>query len=112
MNQLQAVRLQDALDLAAGVYCPRAAGVELDVGLPVSERLARFADLFVGQRQIVVGVGVGGSQLQGGLVRKNSFLHAAGLVEHVAEIEVSERVARVGFNGLAVVFFGNVLDET
>ena len=105
MNQLQAVRLQDALDLAAGVHRPGAGSVELDIGLPVFERLAGLADLFVGQRQIVVRVGVGGSELQGGLVSNNGFLHAAGLVEHVAEIEVSEGVARVGFNRLAVMLF-------
>jgi hypothetical protein len=43
VDQLQGVGLQDALDLGAGVDGPRAGGVELDVGLPVFEGLARLA---------------------------------------------------------------------
>src|SRR5579862_1042370 len=105
MNQLQRVGLQDAFDLAAGMYGPGTGRVELDIGLPVLERLAGFADFLVGERQIVVGVGVGGSELQSSPVGKNSFLHTASLVEHVAEIEISERVARVGFNSVAVMLF-------
>jgi len=36
----------------------------------------------------------------------NSLLHASGLVEDVAQIEISEGVAGIGFEGGAVVFFG------
>src|ERR1700687_5752868 len=106
MNQLQRVGLQDTLDLAAGMDCPWAGGVELYVSLPMLERLARFTDLLVGQRQIVMRIGVSGSELQGSFVGANGFLYSASLIEHVAEIEVSERVTRIGFNGLAVMLFG------
>ena len=44
--------------------------------------------------------------MQCGLVGLNRVLHASGFVEHIAEIEVSERIARVGLNGLAIVLFG------
>ena len=67
------------------------------------ESFARLAKLFIGQRYVVVRVGVGRSQLQGSLVGLNRFLHASGLVEHVAQIEVGERVARIGFEGLAII---------
>ena len=81
-------------------------GVELHIGLPVFQRLARLADFFVGQRQIVMRVGVRRGELQGSLVGLDCFLHAAGFVEHIAQIEVRERVARIGFDGLAVVLLG------
>ena len=69
------------------------------------ERLAGFADFFEGQREIVVSVGIGGSELQGRLVGLNRFLHAPGLIEHIAEVEIRKGVARIGFNRLAVMLF-------
>src|ERR1700682_6777030 len=78
VHQLQAVALQDALDLMFGVYGPGAGGVELHVGAPVLQRLARLADLLVGQCDVVVRVGVGGSELNRGLISVDGFLDASG----------------------------------
>src|SRR5271156_211420 len=61
MHQLKCVRLQNALDLITRMDRPRARGVELDVGLPVFQRLARIAGFFVGEREVVVCVGIGRS---------------------------------------------------
>src|SRR5271165_2252490 len=106
VDQLQRVGLQDAFDLTLGVHRPGAGTVELDIRLPVFQSLAWLAQLFVGQGKIVVHVGVSRSQLQSGLVGLNRFFDAAGFVEDIAQIEVSECVSRVGFDGLAVVAFG------
>ena len=88
MNEFKAVCLQDAFDLAASMHGPRPGGIEFYVCLPVFESLARLANLLVRERKIVVCVGVGGSQLKSGLIGLNGFLHTAGLVEHVAQVEV------------------------
>ena len=52
-------------------------------------------------------IGVGGSQLDGGLIGCDGFLDAAGLVEHVAQVEVGERIARIDLDGRAVVALGS-----
>src|SRR6202521_3589174 len=90
VHQLQAVALQDALDLMFGVYGPGAGGVELHVGAPVLQRLARLADLLVGQCDVVVRVGVGGSELNRGLISVDGFLDASGLAENVVQVRSEE----------------------
>src|SRR5215831_15644951 len=106
VDEFQSVGLQDALDLAAGVHRPGARGVELDVGLPVLESLAWLAKLLVSQGQIVVRVGVSGGQLQRGLVRLDRLLNPAGFVENIAEVEVGQSIARIGFDRVTVVALG------
>src|SRR6202521_4870308 len=90
VHQLQAVALQDALDLMFGVYGAGAGGVELHVGAPVLQRLARLADLLVGQCDVVVRVGVGGSELNRGLISVDGFLDASGLAENVVQVRSEE----------------------
>src|SRR4051794_34190875 len=84
VDEFQAVRLQNAFDLAAGMQGPRSGRVELDISLPVLESLARLADLLIGEGDVIMRIGVGRSQLQSCLVGKNGFLHAAGFIQHIA----------------------------
>jgi hypothetical protein len=58
MYQLQRIRLQNALNLIACMHGPRPRGIELDVRLPVFQRLAGLAGFFVGKREVVVRVGL------------------------------------------------------
>src|ERR1700675_2310630 len=106
VHQLQAVALQDALDLMFGVHGPGAGGVKLHVGTPVLQRLARLAYLLIGQCDVVVRVGVGGRELNRGLIRVDSFFDASGFVEYVAQVEIGERVAGIDLNRRTVVPFG------
>ena len=88
------------------VDSPRSGGVELDVGAPMLECLARLANFFVGEGDVVVRVGVGGRELDGGLVGGNGFLHPSGFVEHVPQVEVGEGIAGIDLDGRAVVLLG------
>src|SRR5258708_32182697 len=81
-------------------------GVELHVGAPVLQRLARFADFLVGQRDVVVRVSVGGRELNRGLISVDGFLDASGFVEHVTQVKIGERVAWIDLNRRTVVPFG------
>src|ERR1700677_1629385 len=49
---------QQVANLAARVLRPRAAAVQLDVAVPMPQRFSEFALALVGQRQVVVGIGV------------------------------------------------------
>ena len=84
---------------------PRAARVEFDVRAPMGQRFAWLLDLFKRQRQIVMGVGVGGRQLQGSLVGLDRFLDAAGFVEDIAQVEVSQRITRIRLDRTPVMLF-------
>src|SRR5215469_14497841 len=103
LHDLQLIRRENFLDLVSGVDGPGAGGVELGIGLPVTESFARLAGFFESQSQIVVGVGVGWRQGNGSLVSTDSVGKAAGLIQHVAQIKVSQRVAGIYFYGFAIV---------
>src|SRR6266567_1503695 len=109
VHQLQRVRLQNSLDLGAGMHRPRPGGVQLYISLPVLERLARLLHFFVSQSQIVVGICIGRSQLQCAQVSLDRVRHAAGFVEHVAKVEVGQSIARINVDGFAIVVFGGVV---
>src|SRR5258707_8366298 len=47
MNQLQRIRLKNALNLVARVHGPGTGRIEPGVSLPVLQRLARLADFFI-----------------------------------------------------------------
>ena len=64
---------------------------------------ARIAYLFIGERKIVMRVGVCRGELQRDLVNLDRFLNASSFVENVTEVEISERISRVGIDRLAVV---------
>ena len=98
--------MQDALDLVAGVDGPGTGCIEFDIGLPVFQGFARLANFFVGESEVVVSVGVSGSELDGHFICLNAFLDASGFVEDIAQIEIGEGVARVSFQGGAIMFFG------
>ena len=44
--------------------------------------------------------------LKVGFDGRAEFCNPAGFIQHVAEVEVGKRVARIGSHGGAVVFFG------
>src|ERR1700674_1040678 len=83
VHQLQAVALQDALDLMFGVHGPGASGIELHVGAPMLQRLSRLAYLLVGQRDVVVRVSIGRRELDRDLISLDRLLDTSGFVEHV-----------------------------
>ena len=94
-------------DLAAGVVRPRTDGVELEIGHPVAEGLATLVLALIGQRQVVVGVGVPGCEADGGTVGVNGLAEPLQLVEHVAQVEEGERVVRVSKSRLPVEALGS-----
>src|ERR1041385_6770021 len=69
------------------------------------EGFAGLAAFFESQRQIVVRVGVGGSKRDSCLVGLDSIVQTAGLIQHVAQIEIRQSVTWVYFNGFAIVVF-------
>ena len=105
IHHAQLVIFQNLLDLVAGVDGPGADGIELDVGAPVAQSGARLAKFFVGEREIVVSVGVGGGQRNGLTISFHRFGQASSLIEHVAQIKIGQSVARVGFDGGAIMLF-------
>src|SRR5580692_7239760 len=88
------------------MHSPWARVVQLEVSLPVLQRLARFSLTLAGQGEVVVRVGVSGRQLDGGSISGDCILNIAGFVEYVAQIEVGERIARVGSNSSAIMLLG------
>src|ERR1700732_3872945 len=95
--QSQSIRLQDPLNLAARMHRPGPGGIQLHVSLPVLERLARLTNLLKRQREIVVRISVGWSELQRRLVRLDRFLHPSSLIQNIPQVEVGKRVPRIGF---------------
>ena len=64
VNNFQRITLEDPLDLGPRVDGPWARTIEPDISLPVLECLARLFHLFVGEREVVMSIGVSGSQLE------------------------------------------------
>ena len=104
INNFKFVALQDAHDLAPGMDGPGSAVVELQICPPVFQRQARLSASLVREREIVVGIGVSGCQPYGCAVSDDRIWNAAGLIQNIAQIEVREGVARIHFDGLAIVF--------
>src|SRR5271157_2942939 len=102
-NDFQRVGFEDAGDLMPRMHCPGTCAVQLEVNLPMRKRLSRLAETFICQRQVVMRVGIGGRQADGGGVSGHSFGDAARLVEHVAKVEVRQRIAGIGRHGVTVV---------
>src|SRR5450755_1693421 len=92
LHQPQPIGLQDALDLIASMHRPWPGGVQLYIGAPMAESFARLFDLLVSQSQVVVGIGIGWRELQCRMVSLDRFRNASGFVEHVAQIEIGERI--------------------
>ena len=72
----------------------------------MAEGLAALVLALIGERQVVVGVGVSGSEPNGGTVGVNGLAEPLQLVEDVAQIEEGQRVVRVGESRLAVEALG------
>src|SRR6204780_73842 len=53
-----------------------------------------------------MGIRISGSQLQSSLISLHRLMDAPGFVEDVSQIEIRERIPRVGFNGKPVMLFG------
>ena len=68
----------------------------------MAEGLTVLSHAFVGQGQIVVGVGVAGRERNGLEVSGDGFVQPLQLVEDVAEIEEGQHVAGIGRGGAAV----------
>ena len=68
--------------------------------------MAALAAALVGERQVIVGVGVGGRERDGLEIGGDGLVQTFQLIEHVAEIEVGQHVTGVGHGGAAVELFG------
>src|SRR5262249_54922826 len=73
---------------------------------PVMQSLPWLAGLFQRQGKVIVRVSVGGSQGDGRLVGANRVGQAPGLVQHIAQVEVGQRIARIDLYRLAVKTLG------
>src|SRR5260370_15951390 len=102
-HDLELIRGEDFLDLAAGVDGPGTYGVEFGVGPPVAQSRARLTCLLKGQGQVVIGVGIGGRQGDGGLVSADAVGQASSLVEHVAGTEVGQRLLEINLDTFAAL---------
>src|SRR5579871_1236361 len=103
LHQPESVGVENFADLVAGVNGPGSGVVEANISAPMRESAAGLADFFVGEREVVMSVGVGGSEQQGGFVRADRIRHAAGFIEHVAQIEIGQGVSRINVNGATIV---------
>ena len=61
---------------------------------------------FIGERQIVMRIGVSRSQLDSRAISRDGIVDAIRFVEHVAQVEVRQRVTRIGLNRETVMLFG------
>ena len=95
------------MNLRAGVIGPGAGTVQPYVGVPVAQGEARFGFAFVGQGQVVVGVGIARGERDGLLIRGDRFVRPFQFIENVAKIEIGQHVSRIRFGGTAVEFFGS-----
>src|SRR5262249_38361198 len=98
--------VQNTLDLGPRMHRPGSGRVELYVGPPVLQSLARLLDLLVGKGQVVVSVSIGGRQLESRQVGANCVFHATGLVENIAQVKVRQGIAGVQLNGASIVLLG------
>src|SRR5260370_21191348 len=76
-HDLELIRGEDFLDLAAGVDGPGTYGVEFGVGPPVAQSLARLTCLLKGQGQLVLRVGIGASPGDAGLLSTDAFVQTS-----------------------------------
>src|SRR5260370_6684999 len=109
IDHAELVCFQNLLDLVAGVDGPGANVVELYVGAPVEQGAAWLFEFFVGQGKVVVRVGVGGGEGDGGGIGFHCFAQASGFIEDVAQIKISQGVARINFNCAAIVLLGHTV---
>ena len=103
-NDDQVFAAEKLANLAAGVFGPGSMVVELDVGAPVAQRGALLAAALIGERQVVVGIGVGWRESDGFEIGGDGFVETFELIEHVAQIEIGQHVAGIGHGGVAIQF--------
>ena len=108
-NQLQRISFQNSLDLSARVGRPRSGRIQLHIRLPVLERSARLAHLLVSKRKVVMSIGVSRRQSQRGQITFDRIIDASGFIQHIAKIEMCQRVARINPQRLAIVIFGRTI---
>src|SRR5271157_1818186 len=102
-DDFQRVGFEDARNLMPRMHRPGTRAVELEVNLPMRKRLSWLAETLISQRQVVMRIGIGGRQADGGGVSIHRFGDTARLVEHVAKVEVRQRIAGIGRHGVTVV---------
>ncbi len=95
VDNLQLVSLKNTSYLVAGVHRPGTSAVELQVGSPVGKCLSRLTQAFIRERQVVMGISIGGSQLNRGAIGYDCFLDPTCFIQNIAEIEVSQGITRV-----------------
>ena len=75
----------------------------------MAQGAAALAHAFMGERQVVVSVGVLRYELNGALVGGDRFGQALQLVQHIAQVEKSQRVVGVDLRGGAIALLGFVI---
>src|ERR1041384_5353761 len=96
VHDFQQIMLQDPADLVARVESPGAGAVQANISPPVFECHARTPHLLVGKGKIVMRIGVGRRERESAGVSADSFSDPTGLVEHIAQTELSQRIPRLG----------------
>ena len=66
------------------------------------ESLAPFVLAFIGQREIIVGIGISGGKADGGPVGFDGLGQTLEFIEYIAEIEKGERIVRIGLDRLPI----------
>src|SRR5690606_37454190 len=95
-------------EVAPGDFGPGALRLELDVALPAGAGAPRDAELFVGHRQVEVGVCELGVRRDGALEQGDALLGPPLLEHDVAEVVLSLRLLLVDGERLAVVGLGSL----
>src|SRR5271163_3933101 len=83
----QALGTEDLARLTLGVAGPGADRIEPDVAQPVLQGAPPLSLPFVGERQIIVCVGIAGHERDRTLVGFDRFRQAFHLIQHVAQVE-------------------------
>src|SRR3984957_9146468 len=101
--QLQPIGLQNPLNLITRMHRPRPRRIQLHIRPPVLQSLTRLANFLIGQRDVVMSIAVSGRELQRRVVSLDCLSDASSLIQHIAQIEISQSVARIDRNRGAVM---------
>src|SRR5262245_24520562 len=105
INDLKFFACQDFSDLAASVVRPGANGVHTKICLPMPKGFSGLLQPFIGKSDVVVRVGVGWSDAQGGRVCVDGLFEPPSFIENIAQIEIRQRILWIDFYGTTVVLF-------
>ena len=74
--------------------------IQLEVFSPMPHSSHGLVGRLIEQRQVVVRIGILGRDFQRGLIMLQSFYAVAALVVQIGQIEMSQRVVRIGRQGI------------